>query len=208
MRVLVVDDSSMVREVLGAMIERLGHTALLAANAAEGLAAEPCDLVLLDQQLPDRLGSEVAHDMRARGDTTPLYGISGHPDAKQRARAAKLDGCLRKPFKMKDVAALLGVAKAHRDLGDPNLVQTMLAGVIEELPRLMREADATEDTNTMRRLGHTIRGALRFVEAPRAQRAATQVEEAAKAGTIDRIALDKLREEITDLIPRLVELLA
>jgi CheY-like chemotaxis protein len=208
MRVLVVDDSSMVREVLGAMIERLGHDPVLAANAAEALAAEPCDLVLLDEQLPDRPGSEVAHDMRARGDTVPLYGISGHPDAKERARDAKLDGALRKPFKMKDVAALLGVAKAHLVFGDANLVQIMLNGVIEELPRLLREAAATEDADTMRRLGHTIRGSLRFVEAPRARRAAIQVEEAAKAGTIDRTALNKLREEIADLIPRLVELLA
>lgn len=208
MRVLVVDDSSMVREVLGAMIDRLGHTAVLAANAAEALAAERCDLVLLDQQLPDRPGSDVAHDMRARGDTAPLYGISGHPDAKQRARDAKLDGCLRKPFKMQDVAALLGVAKAHIKFGDPALVQTMLTGVIEELPRLIRQAGDTDDAPTMRRLGHTIRGSLRFVEAPQARRAAMQVEEAAKAGTIDHVALDKLRTEITDLVPRLVELLA
>ncbi len=207
MRVLVVDDSSMVRDVLGAMIERMGHTPVLAANAAEGLAAERCDLVLLDQQLPDRPGSDVAHDMRARGDTAPLYGISGHPDAKARARDAKLDGCLRKPFKMQDVAALLGVAKAHIEFGDADLVQTMLTGVIEELPRLIREAVKTDDAVTMRRIGHTIRGALRFVEAPRARRAAEQVEEAARAGTIDWVALDKLSEEISDLIPRLVELL-
>jgi DNA-binding response OmpR family regulator len=208
MRVLVVDDSSMVRDVLRAMIERLGHDVVLAANAAEGLAAERCDLVLLDQQLPDRPGSDVAHDMRARGDTAPLYGISGHPNARQRARDAKLDGCLRKPFKMQDIAALLGVAKAHIEFGDPSLVQTMLNGVIEELPRLVGEAEETEDAETMQRLGHTLRGTLRFVEAPRARRAAEQVEEAAKAGTIDHVALVKLREEVTDLIPRLVELLA
>lgn len=207
MRVLVVDDSEMVRNVLSAMVRKLGHTAVVAGNAAEALAAEECGMVLLDESLPDRPGSEIARELRARGSTVPIYGITGHDNAAQLCADAGMDGHLRKPFQLQDIAALLGVAKAQAELGNAKLVKIMLRGVVDEVPKLLDQLRATDDVDEVRRLAHTINGSLRFVEAPKAREAATRLEEQAKAGTVDADALDELTREFGRLLPRLVELL-
>ena len=207
MRILVVDDSEMVRTVLSAMIERLGHVTLPAANAAEALAATDYDLILLDHSLPDRPGTDVARELRSRGSSVPIYGISGHGDAAERCRDAGMDGHLRKPFKIQDIATVLGVARARDELGSASLVQVMLRGIIDEVPRLMEQAHKTGDATELRRLAHTICGALRFIDAPAAREAAATLEVSAKQGTIDSDARDRLAQELSTLIPRLANLI-
>lgn len=207
MQVLVVDDSEMVRNVLSAMVRKLGHTAVVAANAAEALAAEDYAMVLLDQSLPDRPGSEVAEELRARGSTVPIYGITGHDNAAQLCADAGMDGHLRKPFKLQDIAALLGVAKAQVELGSAHLAQIMLRGVIDEVPKLLEQLRVSDDLAEVRRLAHTINGSLRFVEAPQARTAAARLEEHARTGAIDTEARDELAREVGQLVARLVELL-
>ena len=207
MRVLIVDDSEMVRNVLSAMIERLGHSALQASTAAAALDADAYDLMLLDHSLPDRPGSDVARELRARGSAVPIYGISGHVDAAERCRDAGMNGHLRKPFKLQDIATVVGVARAHTELGSAALVQVMLKGVVDELPGLVEQAAETNDVAELRRLAHTIRGTLRFIEATPARKSAARLEERAKQGVIDTEAREQLTREVDTLLPRLVELL-
>ena len=207
MRVLIVDDSDMVRTVLAAMVKRLGHTAVPVATAAAALAADPCDAVFLDHSLPDMPGSDVARRLRERGLRAPIYGISGHDDAKTRFADAGVDGHVPKPFRLPDVAAALGVAHAHVELDDPKLVRAMLRGILDEAPRLMKQARATDAPDEMRRIAHTLRGSLRFLDAPRARDAAARLEEAAKEGTIDDEARRQLGRELDALLPHLAQLL-
>jgi len=207
MQVLVVDDSEMVCKVLAAMLKRLGHAAIVAHTAAEALAAEDYALVLLDQSLPDRPGSDVARELRARGSAVPIYGISGHDEAARDAREAGMDGHVPKPFRIEDIAAVVGVARAQAELGSAELVRIMLRGVLDEVPRLLEEARGTTDPSELRRIAHTIHGSLRFVEAPRARDAAARLEQAAKRGVVDRAAAEELQGEVEALLPRLVQLL-
>ncbi|MEM8883830.1 MAG: response regulator [Planctomycetota bacterium] len=207
MRVLVVDDSEMVRDVLVAMIRRVGHEALPASTGAEALAAEGYDAVVIDHELPDRNGLDVARELRTRDAALPIYAVSGHPDAVERSRDAGLDGCLTKPFKLQDVETLLGVATAHREFGSGDLVQVMLYGVIDEVPRLLDQAEATTDPKEMRRLAHTIAGALRFLEDSRIHEDALALERAAQNHDIDAAVLARLRGSFDALLPRLRELL-
>ncbi|MEE8105075.1 MAG: response regulator, partial [Planctomycetota bacterium] len=138
MRVLVVDDSEMVRNVLGAMVGRLGHEAVCVGSVAEALAADESDVILLDLELPDGTGYEVARTMRERGERARIYAISGHDGAAKSCLDAGMNGSLRKPFVLDDVANLIGVSSAYIDLGgDEDLLRTMLAGVIDEVPRLL-----------------------------------------------------------------------
>ena len=66
-RVLVIDDSEPVREVIGSMLSRLGHEPLNAADGEEGIATyeqtHP-EAVLLDLLLPDVSGLEVLRRLR------------------------------------------------------------------------------------------------------------------------------------------------
>lgn len=207
MRVLVVDDSEMVCRVLEAMVKRLGHTAIVAHSAADALAAGDYDLVLLDESLPDRPGTEVARELRARGSTVPIYGISGLDEGREEARDAGMDGHVSKPFRVEEIAAVLGVAKAQSELGSAQLVRVMLRGVIDEVPQLIEQARTARDPEELRRIAHTIHGSLRFVEAPRARDAAARLEREAKRGVIDDDANEELRREVEALLPRLVRLL-
>ena len=54
MQVLVVDDSEMVRNVLSAMVRKLGHTVVVAGSAAEALAHGLCIQPRANQGRPDQ----------------------------------------------------------------------------------------------------------------------------------------------------------
>jgi two-component system response regulator PilR (NtrC family) len=69
LRLLVVDDEEVIRDVLQTLLERQGYDVMTAADAAEALAqfdADPFDIVLLDLMLPDRPGLEVLRAIRSR----------------------------------------------------------------------------------------------------------------------------------------------
>ena len=206
-RVLIVDDSRMIRDVVAAMVQRLGHEPVCVADGAAALAADGCDLVLLDLNLPDRPGTEVARALCEQGVTAPIYGISGEDGVNDICRAAGMHGNLQKPIRLANLEAVLGLAHAERALGSSDLLRVMVEGLQEELPPLLEQAEGTDDVVELRRLAHTMRGALRYVEAPRAQAAVERLEESAKRGDIDRDALVELRETLDRLIPLLGELL-
>ena len=69
LRVLVVDDEEVIRDVLESVLEREGWKVATAENAREALdlfESDAFDVVLLDLMLPDRPGLEVLRDMRRR----------------------------------------------------------------------------------------------------------------------------------------------
>jgi adenylate cyclase len=67
-RLLVADDDEVNRTMLARRLVRLGHQVALAENgrrALEHLHAEPCDLLLLDIQMPEMNGYEVLEQLKA-----------------------------------------------------------------------------------------------------------------------------------------------
>ena len=79
-RILVVDDESMVRHTLRAILERAGHTVEEAEDGDECLAAvrhSPPDLILMDIIMPNREGVETITTLRRSGVTVPVVAISG-----------------------------------------------------------------------------------------------------------------------------------
>ena len=90
MKVLVIDDQPMLRDLLAEFLELLGHEADLAADGPEGLARfDPSvhQVVLTDFLMPGMTGLQVAEAIQARGCTTPIVMISGFatPDDERRA---------------------------------------------------------------------------------------------------------------------------
>ncbi|HYA17349.1 MAG TPA: EAL domain-containing protein [Bryobacteraceae bacterium] len=74
-RLLVVDDEEMNREVLSRRLARSGFEVAVACNGAEALRMvneQPFDLILLDQMMPDRCGSEVLRELRKRHSQSDL----------------------------------------------------------------------------------------------------------------------------------------
>lgn len=114
-RILVVDDNIDSAEVLGALLEHMGHEVFVAYTGARALEVaheRRPDVVLLDLALPDMSGFDVARAMRkdAALSGARLVGLTGFDseEHKQRAREAGLDAYLVKPVDAERLGALLG----------------------------------------------------------------------------------------------------
>lgn len=127
LRLLLVEDEPTVAEVLRGLLEAQGH---LVTHATHGLAAlaalaqGPFDALLLDLDLPGVDGFELARMVRARGAGSgrrlPIVAITARSggDEAMRARAAGMDGFLRKPVTGAQLAAALAACLGGASAAD------------------------------------------------------------------------------------------
>lgn len=70
MRILVVDDSAIMRKVIEQILEVLGHEAVQAADGVEALeklkSGEEVELILLDWNMPEMNGIEFLRTIKAQ----------------------------------------------------------------------------------------------------------------------------------------------
>ena len=105
-RILVVDDVSVNRELVRAMLEPLGHTFVEASNGVEAVEAclrEPFDLILMDLQMPGMDGVSAAKAIRASSSAnklTAIIALSANvlPDHLAACEAAGMDDHIGKPI--------------------------------------------------------------------------------------------------------------
>jgi CheY-like chemotaxis protein len=79
-KILIVDDEPFVRESMGRILERAGHTVTLADCGAAGMHAYEDgrhDLVITDVIMPGEDGVDFIRRLRASGCTAPIVAISG-----------------------------------------------------------------------------------------------------------------------------------
>ena len=115
LRVLVVEDSEINRQVLGLILETVQAKTTFAENGLEGVKAyeeAPFDVVLMDLQMPVMDGYTATRQIRAleasrRMPRTPVIVVSAHtrPTDIEESIAAGADHHLGKPV---NVPALLG----------------------------------------------------------------------------------------------------
>ncbi len=113
-RVLIVDDNVDAATSLGMMLELKGHTVqtvhdgVAALNAVQSFSPE---VILLDIELPDMSGYEIAKRIRSNGDGESITLIAltgrGQHDDKERAREAGFDEHFTKPVDVSLLAALI-----------------------------------------------------------------------------------------------------
>ena len=108
-RVLVVDDEPMVREVLARYLEQEGFAVSIAEDGEAALTAfheDHPDLVLLDLMLPRIDGLEVFRRMR-EGSTTPVIMLTARGEETDRVVGLELgaDDYVTKPFSPREVVA-------------------------------------------------------------------------------------------------------
>lgn len=82
----------------------------VAPNGTEGLnlaELNSYDVIVLDSILPDITGTEICHELRTRGNTTPIIGLSvrGETTSKIRFLNAGADDYLTKPFSFEELIA-------------------------------------------------------------------------------------------------------
>lgn len=112
-RVLIVDDTDIVRRALEVAVRRMGHVSMSASDPLEALALserEVPDLALLDYQMPGMNGAMLLQRMRASlgGKCPPVVFITAAPpeDVAREVEAAgggKVSGYVKKPFHLDDL---------------------------------------------------------------------------------------------------------
>ncbi|PZO11401.1 MAG: DNA-binding response regulator [Burkholderiales bacterium] len=135
MRILLVEDDAVLREVITRSLEHAGHRVDPAGSEQEAdhlWRVQPVDAVLLDLNLPqhERPGSpmgnglKVLRDARARGDLTPVLVLTARNRTEERIAGldSGADDYLGKPFDLAEVEARLR-ALVRRAIGCSDLAQ-------------------------------------------------------------------------------------
>jgi PAS domain S-box-containing protein len=107
LRVLLAEDNPVNQEVAVQMLERRGHSVIVAENGRQALTAierHKFDLVLMDVQMPEMGGLEATQLIREKEKSTgrhlPIVAMTAHAMQGDRERciAAGMDGYLAKPI--------------------------------------------------------------------------------------------------------------
>ena len=121
LRILAIDDSRTMRELLRMTLQRAGFEITTAADGADGMDLLPSarpDVIITDINMPRLDGFGVIEAVRRRSDTAatvPILVLSteSSPDLKDRARQSGATGWIVKPFDDKRlISAIHRVARA------------------------------------------------------------------------------------------------
>jgi CheY-like chemotaxis protein len=94
MKVLIVEDEKMIRELLAAYFAITGHDVLTAENGKEAMRKIPLvDLIISDVDMPKMNGLELIAWVREKRDI-PIILMSGRPEPKEHQANAFIE----KPF--------------------------------------------------------------------------------------------------------------
>ncbi|MEV4756764.1 response regulator transcription factor [Micromonospora sp. NPDC049559] len=107
MRILLVEDDRRVAAALTSALTRRGFEVEHAATAAAALAAAPCDLVLLDLNLPDGDGVEICRQLRAERPQLGIIAVTARGEERDRVLGLRVgaDDYVVKPFSMAELHA-------------------------------------------------------------------------------------------------------
>ncbi|UCG14357.1 MAG: response regulator [Deltaproteobacteria bacterium] len=109
LRILVVDDSPAVSDILSQLCKFLGHEVICAENGAEGLsrmqAEARIDMVFTDYKMPVMDGLEMTRRIKSRCPDMPVVLITGSvviPD--EDVEHTSFDAVVQKPFELNTIA--------------------------------------------------------------------------------------------------------
>ena len=110
-RILVADDDEDIRNIFGIILKNAGYEADLVSNGKDLLNDnfKIPDLFLIDKQLSGVNGLDVCRHLKSNKKTKriPLLMISASPDIGILSEKAGADGCIEKPFELKEVISTI-----------------------------------------------------------------------------------------------------
>jgi two-component system sensor histidine kinase/response regulator len=194
--VLLVEDNEVNQLVAVAMLERHGYDVDVVGNgraALDAVADRPYDAVLMDCQMPVMDGYTATAELRRRengGDHLPIIALTAHAleGERERCLAAGMDDFVAKPVRADALAAALkrhieppplDTARLREAVGSDELVAQIvdlfLAQAATHVETIVR-AIAANDTDTITRTAHTLKGSAATVGATGVARAAAALE--------------------------------
>jgi CheY-like chemotaxis protein/HPt (histidine-containing phosphotransfer) domain-containing protein len=115
-RILVAEDNPINQKFIRVLLERWGHRIALAANGMEAVRSVqlvPCDVVLMDCQMPDMDGYEAARHIRALSPSLVrqpvIIAVTANAIAGERERCldAGMDDYISKPIRPEELRSKL-----------------------------------------------------------------------------------------------------
>jgi two-component system, cell cycle response regulator DivK len=111
-RILLVEDNEMNRDMLSRRLARKGYEVSIAVNGLEGVEkaqTELPDIILMDMSLPELDGWEATRRLKSADETNkiPILGLSAHAMAGDREKAMQA-GCDDYDTKPVEFKRLLG----------------------------------------------------------------------------------------------------
>ena len=112
LRILLAEDNPVNQMLVLFLLEKQGHQISTAINGKEAVAAletQPCDLVLMDVQMPEMDGFEATKIIRTRegrsGRHVPIIAMTAHAmkGDRERCLAAGMDSYVAKPIQAKEL---------------------------------------------------------------------------------------------------------
>lgn len=116
LRILLAEDNLVNQRLALRLLEKQGHSVMLANNGREALACyehEPFDVILMDVQMPEMNGFEATAAIRAQeqvnGSHTPIVALTAHALKEHQAQCllAGMDDYLSKPIQTRELWAIL-----------------------------------------------------------------------------------------------------
>lgn len=163
-QILVVDDHPGVCELVGQMVQALGHRAHLVndgASAIEILSIGGIDLVVTDLKLPDMDGIEILRRSKELCPFVPVILLTGYPTVDVAIQAIKQGASdfLTKPFKMEQIEWSVARALEERRLIEENqrlvaevnkvaVIQRLNTKLNQKVRELMHQNMISETINT------------------------------------------------------------
>jgi signal transduction histidine kinase/DNA-binding response OmpR family regulator len=214
-RVLVVEDSWMNQQVAVSMLEQVGYTAEVAADGREALEAlerKSYAMVLLDCQMPELDGYQVAAEVRRRESRegrqpVPIVALTASAMAADRERclAAGMNDYLAKPVRIAELAAMVerwvpqvlnaaaldGLARLQRP-GRPDLLAALLDRYLTDAPRrldALREAVERADAQAITRWAHTLKSESRQIGGSHVAQLCAEIEALGRSDMLDDAAV-------------------
>ena len=110
MRILVVEDETALRELLGRALKRQGFAVDLCADGTDGLhyATEyPIDLAIIDLGLPGTSGMDIVRGARRQERKFPILVLTARSDWQDKVEALEVgaDDYVTKPFRIEELMA-------------------------------------------------------------------------------------------------------
>ncbi|HEY4091624.1 MAG TPA: response regulator [Luteibacter sp.] len=112
LKILAVDDDSLVRETLCAMLEDMGHVVVSAESGKHAILAFEAtgsfDLMVTDFSMPGMTGAELSEALRRLKPDLPIVIATGYAEALSQTETASTR--LAKPFSRASLAAAIEAA--------------------------------------------------------------------------------------------------
>jgi DNA-binding NtrC family response regulator len=154
-KILVVDDKQMMRDSVGAILQRAGFAVIAAGdgNTALGhVAKHRPAAVITDLKMPEMDGLELLSRLRAADDQLPVILMTAYGSVDSAVKAMK-DGAfdfVQKPFEGDQLVMTIRRAVEHRRLQQENAALRISSRAFDDSPVLVGQAPI------MKQLGQTI----------------------------------------------------